>query len=274
MKKILVPIDFSEASLNAAYFACRIAQKNQSVIIFVHAYRKPVDYFNIKQFVIDGVSFEQEHNARKYFKKIILDKLNIKEKLPIMKFDITHGFAIDVILEKIKHYQVEMVVMGTKGASKILDRMWGSITSNVIKETQVPVLAIPENAQYNDFKKIVYATDLNEKDVVTLNRVKSFADMFHAKLELLHIETDYSAKKIIEEEIAADYFQNEFLMPLAFNIVENESVVHGIEDFIDQNDFDLLVMLTLPKNFFVQLTKGSLVKKISLKTKTPILVYH
>jgi len=271
MKKILVPIDFSETSLNAAYSACKIAQKNQSVLIFVHAYRVPIESFKIKRIVLNDKVFEQELDARKYFKNFVLDNLKLKGKIPIMKFDIEHGFAIDVILNKTKHYQVEMVVMGTKGASKLLDRMWGSVTSNVIKSAKVPVLAIPNNAEYRDFKKIVYATDFDAKDEIVLKKIEAFRDMFNANVSVLHVGQNDNEKEIHRKKGMLDSLgESNIVHSLLLYEVDQESVVEGIESFIENNDLDLLVMLTHDNYWFHK----SVTKRIALKTEIPILVYH
>jgi len=277
MKKILVPIDFSRSSLNAAYFACKIAQKNDSHLIFLHAYRVPLNNTFVPATVINHVAFEREKEAiqefRAYMVKYLKTQLT-KEELPPMKFELQYGFATDIIQERAVHYDTSLIIMGTNGADSVWDKMMGSITSNIIKHSQVPVLAVPVTATYNDFEKIVYATDFDKKDIETLKRVEEFANLFDAEIGLLHIAPPNDNQDWYKASLLGDDLNSESLGDLPIYNIENNNVLEGIEHFINNNQFDLLAVLTHSKNFFENLLQTSVTKKLALRTHIPILAYH
>ncbi len=277
MKKILVPIDFSRTSLNAAYFACKIAQKNDSHLIFLHAYRVPLDNAFVPATLINHMAFEREQQATQEFRDYMIKYLKTQlanTELPPMKFELQYGFATDIIHERAIHYDTNLIIMGTNGADSVWDKMIGSITSNVIKYSQVPVLAVPVNAQYNDFERIVYATNFDEKDIEIIKRVGEFAKLFDAQVGLLHIAPQNDEQDWYEASLLGDDLDSENMGDIPIYNIESNSVIEGLENFIKNNQFDLLAVLTHSKNFFENLLQGSMTKRLALKTSIPILAYH
>lgn len=284
MKTILVPIDFSPTSLNAAWFAFNIAQKTNAMLIFLHAYRIPVDNIFLPGEVIHELIFDRFVHAEKNFKKYILDYLQtqielyeITEPSPIMKFDLEYGFPVDLIFERAHYYQIDMVVMGNKGSSQNLNKLLGSVTNKVIKGIEFPVLVVPENAQYQDFKKIAYATDFDPKDESTLSQLKKFAQVFNSSIELVHIAPEQQIPHFFDDSAfakmnAQNELSNQLNQPV--QTIAHKSLDKGIEQYLSENNCDLLVMLTHSQPWFKRIMKGSVTRKMAQTSKTPLLAYH
>ncbi len=278
MNKILVPIDFSETSINAAKFAFKIAQQTNSALIFFHAYRLPLSNTLLPEMMTSELIYEKEHNALKAFQKsiepILLEDVDVtaETSLPPMFFHLKYGMAVDLILNEAKKKKPIMIVMGTKGADDILDRIFGSVTANVIKQSDIPVLAIPNTFTNDSIQRMAYATNFDLEEIPTLANLFSFAKLLNNSIEFVHIGLKKPSTewlKQVEEicELSGNPTPN-------FTYIDNNNIIDGIEHYLQNNHVDVLAILTHHRNLFQQLSKASITQKLALKTHTPLMAYH
>ncbi|MEQ8573244.1 MAG: universal stress protein, partial [Fulvivirga sp.] len=202
MNKILCPVDFSSASLNAIEYALEIAKKFKSRLTLLHVFTE--DDFN--------KALGQEAKGKTF--KELLALANSKLKLLVNSiveetegqikcdFHIEMGDLIDKIKEVAYDENYDLVVMGTTGVSRVHGVFFGSNTEDTIDEIRKPILCVPNNANFKHFKKIVYASDFLEEDKMAIQEVISFATMFDARIYVLHINLSDSQKtynKFVEE---------------------------------------------------------------------------
>ena len=150
MKTILAPVDFSDASTNALSFAAELSKRASARLIIVNILQKGEDEEETKNKL---KSIESD------LKKSFGSDLNCESSL-------AHGNLITTLKKIIAVQQPDLIVMGTKGASGLKKILIGSNTVNVIANTKVPVLVIPEVARFENFlnkgkNRIVLATDLD-----------------------------------------------------------------------------------------------------------------
>jgi len=274
MKKILVPIDFSETSKNAAIFAAKLANKSNAYLYFIHVYRLPLENIFVPSSMNDHLVFEREPEALEAFESKVKGWLKEESSNPL-SFTIKYGFPLDIIIQQAQGQNIDLIVMGTKGADDVLDKIFGSITSNVIKGCDVPVLTVPPNAKFEDFRKIAYATNFDEKDIVTIKRINAFASNLGVEMEFVHIVEDNDNKEYVKKGIdfisqsKASGIKNVYLQKTV-----NKNIIDGLEEFILKNKIDALAMLTHSKSIFDKITKGSITRKLALKNHVPLLAYH
>lgn len=161
MKHILIPTDFSEPADNAINFAVNSNKYFAESITLLHSLEVGgnmyVDYMGVNKEFNSKMIGEAEARLR-----------NVKQDLAVQ-----YGVAVDTVVsttglkeaidEAVQSLGVDLVVMGTLGASGSLQRIWGSRTSSVIGNTKVPVMTIPVDYTWKKPGKILFTTNFFEK---------------------------------------------------------------------------------------------------------------
>lgn len=275
MKKILVPIDFTETSDNAFIHAIEMAKVLHAELVLLHTFDLPI---------IDNQLFPENYievfNSAElaqfeYFKdKIrVLRELADNRKLGYIQMNhlLMDGDLIDTIKKAVKQENIDMVVMGTNGASGWTSVFIGTNTGYVISDISVPVLSVPVEAKFQKIETIAFTTRFREKDIEALIKVLKIAKRLHASVKCLYVKTSNS--DVTDEKIKRweSHFEDE---PIQFFVIPSEDVKETIEDFLVDQGADILAMLTYKRNFFAELFTHTLTQKLSYYLKTPILAFH
>jgi nucleotide-binding universal stress UspA family protein len=275
MKKILVPIDFTETSDNAFVHAIEMAKVLHAELVLLHTFDLPI---------IDNQLFPENYievfNSAElaqfeYFKdKIrVLRELADNRKLGYIQMNhlLMDGDLIDAIKKAVKQENIDMVVMGTNGASGWTSVFIGTNTGYVISDISVPVLSVPIEAKFQKIETIAFTTRFREKDIEALIKVLKIAKKLHANVKCLYVKTSNS--DVTDEKIKRweSHFEDE---PIQFFVIPSEDVKETIEDFLVNQGADILAILTYKRNFFAELFTHTLTQKLSYYLKTPILAFH
>ena len=276
MKKILVPLDFSQTSDNAFVYALELANIFKAELVLLHTFELPI---------VDSQSLPINY-ATIYDSIELTNFEHFKDKIPqlrsmaetrklghiVMNHILVDGDLVFNIKKTCKDENIDFVIMGTKGASGWLDTFFGTNTGSVIADITIPVLSVPIEASYRKIDTIVFTTVFKKDDIEVLHKVLKFAKKLHAKVKCLHVKT---ANSQINSDVIKrwqSHFEDED--NLEYAIIENNDIKQAIEDFIDQNDVDLLAMLTRHRNFFTELFTTRTSQKLSYHLKKPLLVFH
>ena len=277
MNRILCPIDFSNASLNALEYAARVGEKHRSDLTLLYVFTE--EELNI-QLEKGGEKISYDHwkaQVDDNFQRIISEvkATSVKKGLVGCKYVLKQGDLIKSIKETVIEGGFNLIVMGTKGVSDITETYVGSNTVKVIEQTNCPVLCVPEKANYKKFKKIVYATDYQEEDKKAISQLLVFATPFDAQINILHVSHN---NKLFEKAVYEDY-KNEITTyinyeKLSFSIqVYEDKIDRGIDQYMITEEAELLVLLTKEKNFFEKLFTRSLSESMSYFVDYPLLIF-
>jgi nucleotide-binding universal stress UspA family protein len=280
MKTILIPTDFSENAHHALRFALYLSENVHLKICVLHwteiliptstpsnhykeLYDQHFDY-KMKDFKTDihKVLKSIEHQGDESRIQYILKDSSSFE---------------DSTLEAIKENNVDLVIMGTHGASGIKKIFFGSNTTKIIDKAQIPVLAIPASYRLSPIHKIAYASDL--KDVVTeVGELVKFAKLFKSSIEIFHVFpsfpqwVDPSEENIakLTEELNLAYPNQHFTIRVVQTYKEND-VVSGIETYTDSFKPDIMAMFTVKRTFFDKLFDASRTEEFAFNATIPLL---
>ncbi|HFS67501.1 MAG TPA: universal stress protein, partial [Flavobacteriia bacterium] len=191
MKRILVPVDFSEEAKCAIKAAANIARKTDSEIYLLHMVDLP-------EGIIDAQSGADNSSPASilYMKKIHerfqdiknspeLNGLTVHEKVQFQK-------AFDGVIEESKNEDIDLIVMGSSGASGIKEIIIGSNTEKVVRHSDVPVLVVKKGSGDLHVKHIVFASDFGDESKNRFQDVIDFAKIFDATLHLLYVNTPHN----------------------------------------------------------------------------------
>lgn len=183
------------------------------------------------------------------------------------------GIASDEIKELIREKGIDLIVMGMKGAGG-LDKIIGSTTTNVNRKVAVPVLVVPHDATYRPIHQAAYATDLTEVAQVAI--FEPFLELVKnssAKVHILHVAKSDAAGagELVSRKGQENLFEG---LDHEFVTVTDSSITQGINNYLKNNQIDLLTMVAHKHSFFERLFSKSYTAAMSYETHIPLLVLH
>lgn len=279
MKNILLPTDFSPNAENALNFAVEVVRKVKGNLILFHAYSVQLIDPNMPAEIYLSAYQEEEKSAKESLeelsKKIIdSNKDENGNNLFTVEAVVTQGLVVDEVLSMTEEYKIDLVIMGTHGASGITELILGSNTASVIEKSSVPVLAIPYNAVYKEIKNIVYAYDDIKSGLPSFQKLLEFAKIYDSEITLLHIiESEKNTEELNKKEFEK-IKQSITYEKVQLELVKEEKVLEGINDYICSNPVDVLAMAVRKKTLLDKIFSRSLTKKMAYHTKIPLLALH
>ena len=276
MKKILVPIDFSENSENAFVYALEMAKLYKGELVLLHTFELPIAEGEIAPINYVEIYKALKRSTSDQFKDILSKLEEIAKRHEAGHITISHimkpGELIDNVKEIVRHENIDFIVMGTNGASGWFDSFIGTNASSIISEIEVPVLSIAHDTKFHKIETIGFRTRYKEDEIFALNEVIDLAKRIGARVKCLYVKTPDSSFKGERIEYWESIFENE--KNLDFFVVPSHDVETALEDFIVDQGIDLMAMVEHRKNFFTRLFTTSNTEKMSLHSKTPILALH
>lgn len=286
MIKILVPVTFTEYSLNALTYALTLAGKFPSVVIILHSFSEYED-------IEEGTGTEnptpeeldvrqREQAARDRLAELCQATINKMTSIQDGNIELQNrfefGYPEDVITNVAEEMNPDVVVMGTKSKGETIKELLGSITSDVMKKVHVPVLAVPASStiELEKLSKVLFITDFSEKDYVSLHKLIRLISPFHTCIHAVKFVHHRPGEEELQKmEEFRDYCQNTYRNhQLEFYYQESEHFVPGLEDYAEKNNIDLIAMTRRKRNMIAQLFSPEITRKILFQTDIPLLVFH
>ncbi len=271
MKKILVAVDFSEASRKAMDYAAALAKSFNSDIVLLHAFYIPVPMGDAPGYIPLSLAEVQEENEALMQRE--MEYLQGKYGIGAEVF-VRYGLAASAIKELAAEINAGLVVMGMKGAGKT-GGIFGSTVISAIRKAKVPLLVIPENAEFSFIKHISFAADFEERPGTRpYELLEEIAGHFNADVQVLHVQ---KSEMLMTAGEAAGKIGTDVLfsgLPHSFHTMVDADVEKGIGDFIATHPTDLLVMVAHHHNIFERLFGKEHTKLVAYKTQVPLLVLH
>lgn len=272
MKKIIAPVDFSEPSVNAAKYAVQLAADipDGSVVLY-YVYETIIAGSDGSPLLIDP-------DARKSVALLALN--NLKRELAgaatVPVEVVAEEGRLAPSLEKyVKRHEIDLIVMGITGSSKIEQLIIGSNTLNVISRDICPVFIVPGKAAYKKTDRVVFTTDLKDVEATTpLKPLKKILDLFHPELYLVHVTPVHEGvpDAVQEQKRKLESLLKEYTPQPFFVIGENFS--EGVENFATEHDARLIITVPRKHSFLGSLFKKSNTKKLAYNSEVPILALH
>ncbi len=275
MKTILVALDFSEPADNALEFAAGIANHLKASMILFHSEQMPVASYELEPVAYTIISnVENNTNLLKsrahHIKKIypFIGPISCIVEMGDLKSNIHN-----CVQEK----NVDLIVMGITGkTSKLSKAVFGSNAVSVSKESDVPVIIVPNNCKYFGINNIAYACDYKQhaetsNDII---EIKNIAEIFKALLNVIHIIPDRHL--LTEEEVETDNYiesQLENVKHRTF-IFPRNNIVNTILSFIKKQKVDLIVIEQVNHSFFHELFYPSITKEIAFSSEVPVMTIN
>ncbi len=272
MKKILVPTDFSKHATNALKVAVQIAKEHDAEIVLLHMLELP-------QQTSDALDRGSEIPEIMLYKKLAVQRVN-----DLTESDILSGVkasnivqferAFEGILAISKENDIDLVVMGSHGASGFKEMFIGSNTEKVVRSSEVPVLVIKNETDHFKTKNMIFASDFTDEVNAPFKKVLKFAEMLNADLKLVMINTPNSFKTTAVAEKMMNDFADRFEMGHCQKYIYNDSNIEkGILNFAHSVNADLIAICTHGRTGMARLLNGSISEDLVNRTSIPMVTF-
>ncbi len=274
MKTILCPTDFSKSSENAVRYAIELARISKAKILLMHAYETPVIYTDVTISTVQ-IDFELlRESALRQLKKLYARLIEQVRDVPIelvLQQGLPSARTVEIAIEK----KVDLIVMATTATNQLQRFLIGSNASRVLKHAPCKVLLVPPRARYSGLKKLVYATDLSEENLMTANQLSDMASLFKSELIFLNIDN----KSLVHDESDLTRVTHRIRQYVAYPrmkgyVCTDLNVADGITFFLKKEKADCLAMATHHRKFIQALANPSVTKRVAYQTDIPLLILH
>ena len=286
MIKILVPVNFSDYSLNALNYALKLAEKFQSEVTLLYCFS---DYLSREENK-DKESIEPkksaeieslEQNYRERMRQLtqkVIDDFKPHKNIRI-QYRFEFGYPEDLIPQISKIMKSEVIIMGTSKKEGAIKQAMGSITGDVVNKAIAPVLAVPANSKVDHHKigKVLFLMELSDRDFFSLHRLIRIITPFKTEVIAVHHHSSKSLSKEDElrieklKEYSHSTYRNH---KIDFDVIKGSDFAQSIEEYVTKNDFDLVAMTRRRRTLLRKLFSPSATKKMLYETDVPLLIFH
>lgn len=268
MKNILVPVDFSKVSENAAKYAAELARCTNANLILYHVFISPVLTTNTPMVFPEPQEFEKENMKMLH----ALDK-KLKAKYGKIETELWSqpGFVVDEITRFTKKHTTDLVIMGVTGAGKS-PGILGSNTTSVMHRIKSPVLVIPKGCEFRKPSTIALACDYNYiLSDEAIDKFKVFAHLFGSRVLLFNIAKKNELTSY--QKAATEGNLENMLTDVEHSIhfLSGNDMPKEINKFINKHHVDMLVMFPHHYNVIEGLFHHSATKEMAFLSRVPLL---
>lgn len=274
MKKILVPCDFSKQAINAYRYALDVALQSKGVIHLLHVIELPVLHDTVLMPVLDFEATllnELKEKSIKEFKKITT-KHGVEGVKVI--YEVKFGGVGRMIVDYINAESIDLVIMGSHGASGVREFLIGSNAEKMVRNSPVPVLIL-KNYYKGPIKNIVFPNTLeteNQEELVI--KVKALQNFFKAHLHIVWVNTPLNfTSDVITRERLNKFIKRFMFKDFTIHIFNYGEEEQGILQFTQQIGGNLIAMGTHGRKGIAHVVSGSLAEDIANHTQTPVWTY-
>lgn len=260
MKDIIVPVDFSETSLNAArYAADMFSGKTDAHIILYNMFKDEEEAATAAQYLesLKAEMIQKGVSNVEYVKELGDDLIDSLGRLAYQK-------------------TAELIIMGISEKDEWRQIFIGSNTLKMAEQNVCPVLIVPAEAKYKGIKNIALTSDFKDVDATTpVLAIKTVLEIFNANLHIVNVDSDHYValtQEYLDERAKMQKMFAEFKPEFYF--IGMNDFHEAIEQFAKDRDIDLITIIPKNHSFINSLFSTSHTKKLAFNSSVPILAAH
>lgn len=274
MKKIILPTDFSENAYNAIKYAVQLFKGVETTFYLLHTYTPAV-------FRAENLHSPSQVDAEDQNHTIVMEELKeIKQRLQKEFKTHEHTFVTRAVFNTLtdevenlaKSEKTDLIIMGTQGASGVIEVFFGTNTTEIIRTTECPLIVVPSGFEYESPKEIIFPTDYEiDYEIEQLQQLLALSGTHSSKIDVIHVSSGY--------ELTRDRLRNKQKLeqllvqtPHTFHNLPDQEVIEAINTFKVDKPTALLVMIRNKKTFLERLFFEPIIKKIGLQINIPFMV--
>ncbi|MBU3821763.1 universal stress protein [Flavobacteriaceae bacterium XHP0103] len=275
MKKIIVPIDFSEHSEFALKAAAKLAKKFDAEILALHM----LEMTDVMLTASEGVQDEKaifffklaEQRFETFLKKDYLKALRLT---PIIK----HFKVFSEVNDVAEKHGADLVVMGSHGTSGVIELFVGSNTERVVRNADIPVLVVKKDLPSVDFKNAVLACDFSVDAVKPYINAVGMTQKLGGELHIVNVNlpnNSFKSSTEIEKQ-AINFFtkaDGNLDKLKTVHYVSDYTVEEGILNFANKINADLVIVPTHGRKGLAHFIEGSVSEDVANHANLPVMTF-
>ncbi len=264
--------------MRAFIYALHLADKHDAVITTLYVYKRPeVRAMQLPRTLIEFQETFDLHEFKNY-KDSIPPLRKIAEENGFSHVTMQHVLEpgeriVPTILEVAKRDRADMIVMGTTGARGLKEIFLGSVAGEIIENAECPVLAVPEENNFNGkIDRVGFATTYSETETMALKLLETIVSPFDATIYLVHIDTSHIEKLAHQmDQLKANLKDHP---NIHFHSVDSTNFFKDLTQYLEEQEIDVLAMVTQKRSFLESLFNFSKTKQMSYHSRVPILSFQ
>lgn len=267
MKTILIATDFSQASRNASLYGVQFARAINANVILFNAYRVPAPAAAL------SVSISR-YDIMMQTDKLLLNEADFLDpKRELIEVICDEGLAEDAILNIANEKMVDFIITGMKGSGKNFKKIFGSTATALAKNTNIPVIIVPEDAGFKNPDVIVFANDSNiDSDKEIPEKLMAINRLFKSKLYVVKVIKNKNEEWFKISDTPQEPGKVAHATDTSFEYLVDTDIRHALNEFIQKHHAGMLVMMPHKHEWLERLFIKSETKDMIFHTQIPILV--
>lgn len=270
MKKIVVPCDFSEQAISALRVAVDIAKMGNGTIHLINVVELPIMNDSVMMPVLsleEDMLTALKSNATNQFEKL-KRKYGADCKI---ESQVIFGGTSTMIIDYVETHGIDLVVMGTKGASGFREMVIGSNAEKIVRHAKVPVIVVKKYTKVSSIKNIVFPNTLQKDQEDLTMKVKALQHFFKAKLHVVFVNTPSNfSRDVVTLQKLTSFAKRFMLKDYTLNIYNDNSEEDGVINFTHEIKADLIAMGTHGRKGLSHVLSGSVAEDVVNHVDFPI----
>lgn len=277
MNNLIVPIDFSETSKNAARYAAHLSTLVPDAHLILYNVFDTLEYgSDSSPLGTDG----EEDASRKAIVELALasvkTELSAITNARISLVAEEDNRFLDTLEKYVKNNNIQLIIMGLTGSTRLVQVFMGSNALNIVKRAIAPVIIVPEHAHSHSAKNVMLLTDFKDIDnTIPIDTVKEVLDLFKPRLHIVNVDhehyvqvtDEYKAERTKLEGKLQQYSPDFYFIRL-FDFVE------AINQFVADNHIDLILTFPRKHSFLSNMFKTTNTTKLAFHSHVPIVAIN
>lgn len=260
MKTVIIPIDFSETSLNAARYAAEmLSTKDDASIILYNLYHHDNEY----------------ENSREYLESLKNELLQKGDKT--IECVVEKGHDLIDSLERLSYQKsATLIVMGITGKTPLKETLVGSNTLKIAQKDVCPVLIVPAQAIFNGINNVALASDFKDVEEITpVSYIKAVLEFFKPNLHIVNVNSEIHVALNDELKSERAWLADQFIdYNPEFYFITTFDFEETIEQFVQDKNIDIVINVPRNHTFLESVFKHSATKRLAFHSSVPILAAH
>lgn len=270
MKTIALATDFTPSANRVAQFAMQLAHDQKASLLLIHAFQ----FWPDNPSETDGdfpLSADAMHDDSERRLGQLARDLHERYGTDVPIHCLTQqGHTLPAIRKAAEAEHVDLLVMSTVGSAPQGVQFMGSVATDMVAETHVPLLLVPPAREYGGIKNVVLGVDLDSPpEAAVFDTVVRFATAFGCLVNVVCVH-DQPAHEALRRR--ADLIRGLLVaVPHTLTIMPGMNVFDTLLTFAQTNKADLIVMLPQVHNWFRKLFTDGETQQMARLTNIPLL---
>jgi len=265
LQKFIIPIDFSDKSINALSYGHRLATDLGAVTKVIHVYNSQVE----SNFCCGKLDTEEDTKQRltRLVKSIDHDWGSDILKASFISPEFKTGPISNNILKSAEENNSELIIMSSKNQNSNSFKHHGSISFDIIDKSNCPTLVIPPEANYKGLNKVLLAVGYGKINTAAINTFKNIYQRLDSEVHILQSKKNPNYDdnlRMVTENLPA--------LNILPTLLKDENFISEIGEYAERNQIDSIALSPPMKTESSSILKKMTLRAVNVNNSIPVLL--